>query len=75
MVNWFNKKKVAPMHVMQGDTIVLTYTDRDNRRSESVSHTIDKSATYDTLAVGEVEDEFGFAEALIGVIGKEGVRE
>jgi hypothetical protein len=70
MFSWFEKKRVAPMNVVGGDTVRVTITGRDGR-GETVNHTIDKVATYNTIAVGEIENELGFKDGLVGVIGNE----
>lgn len=70
MFNLFTKKKVKPMHVMPGDTIQMRYRGLDGRE-ETVEHNIEKTASYDTLAVGEIKDELGFSEGLVGIVGNE----
>ena len=70
MINWFKKKKVAPIYVTPGDSICLTYNDA-NGRTEKVTYQVDKFATYNTMAVGELNDELGFSEGLVAVIGHE----
>jgi hypothetical protein len=70
MINWFTKKKVKPIHVCPRDTITLTYTNPQGR-SERIVHEIGKTASYDTMAVGEIENELGMKDGIVGVIGNE----
>ena len=69
MINWRIKKKVQDMHVAPGDTIRVKYTSKEGRYEE-IDHLIDTAGVYNTLAVGELKDEWGFEEGLVGVIGK-----
>ncbi len=67
MVNWFARRKVAPIHVLPGDSIRLTYNSPD--RTEHVETKFEKAGSYDTMAIGEIENELGFANGLVAVIG------
>lgn len=69
MIRWLTRKTVAPMHVMPGDTIQVTYRDAKGRK-ETTAHAITETGTYDTLAIAEVENELGFEKGLVGVVGK-----
>lgn len=69
MINWFKREKVSPMHVVAGDTIAVHYYGADGRH-ETISHPIVEASTYDTLAIGKIENELGFEEGLVGVIGR-----
>jgi hypothetical protein len=70
MVSWFGRRKISPIHVMPGDSIRLRYVGK-NGRVESITEPLTKAATYDTMAVGEIENELGFADGLVAVIGNE----
>ena len=70
------KKKVAPMHVVPGDTIRVHYKHHDEKtgklvREETLDHLIDKTDVYDTLAILEFEDELGFKNGYAAVVGNE----
>lgn len=69
MIRWLTRKTVAPMHVTPGDTIQVMYWDATGRE-ETIAHAITETDTYDTLAIGEIENELGFEKGLVGVVGK-----
>jgi hypothetical protein len=70
MITWFKRKKVAPMNVAPGDLIRLHYHDGKGRH-EIIEHPITETSMYDTLAIGKIENELGFEEALVGAVGRE----
>ena len=65
------KEKIAPIHVMPGDTIVLTYDDGYGNKTEVLSKTLTKSYTFDEAAVFELEagEIEGWTEGLAGAFG------
>lgn len=70
MIDWLVKKKVRPMRVTPEDTILLRYYDGKGR-SEVISHPVGVTASYDTIAIGRIENELGLEEGLVAVIGRE----
>lgn len=70
MFKFFTKKKVEPVHLSPGDTVALTYVGRDGTKHK-VDYAITEHATFDTMAVGEIENELGFVSGIVGIIGNE----
>ena len=68
MIEWLMRKKTAPIHVLPGDMVELRYVDGDGR-AEFINCKIVDPATYDTFAIGRIENELGFAEGLVAVVG------
>jgi hypothetical protein len=65
------RKRVQAMHVTPGDTIQVSYTDQLGVRHEAIGHSITEAASYNTLAIAKIEDELGFKDGLVGIIGNE----
>lgn len=70
MIDWMTRKKVAPIHVMPGDTVHLTYHGADGRKEEVTSE-ITETQIIDTMAVGVFKDELGMESGVVAVMGKE----
>ena len=70
MIQWLKRKVVPTMHVMPGDSIQVHYDDGKGR-CETIEHPIEEAGAYDTLAIGKIENELGFEEGLVGVVGRE----
>jgi hypothetical protein len=68
MVKWLARKTVEPIHLQAGDTLAVIYS--GTPRSEQLEHTMEGCVSVDTLAIGEIQDELGFKNGLVGVFGQ-----
>lgn len=70
MLKWLGKKKIAPLYVCPGDTIVLADTDRHGKKTELLRSEIGVSLTVDEVRTFTFTDEFEMEEGVGGVFGK-----
>jgi hypothetical protein len=72
------RSKVAPINVMPGDSIEVTYEETDQHgkvhRKESITRKFDKSMAVDILAIAELEqpelDALDLNAGIAGVFGE-----
>ena len=68
MVKWLAKNKCAETRVEVGDTVVVRHR-RDGVLLNKIEVDVTEALTYNTIAIGVVEDELGFERALVGALG------
>ena len=73
MFNWLTRKKISPIHVAPGDTVKVTYTDKNGKSLELEETPIESSITINDIAIGEFEDEFEMKNGLVAVMGESNV--
>lgn len=73
MIQERQRKKLSggPVHVLPGDKLICTVTDKKTGRVERFEEEIGRLMVIDTVVTFDVKDEFGLEDGIGAVFGRE----